>query len=336
MKLKNIKIPAIAIGLLAGVLFLGGFYRKPAPLVIQGEVEATEVSVAAKIAGRIKSLPVREGQNVAQREMVAQIESPELEAKLTQAEAAAEAADAQRDKAENGARNEEIRAAKSQWQAAVINESLAQKTYERIARLYADNVVSAQKRDEAEASLRAARQSVAAAKAAYDMAVSGARNEDREAAEAQAAQARGVISEVQASLEETKLQAPISGELTQRVVEVGELVSAGFPLVKIVDLNEIWVVFNLREDLLADIHMGSQLNVQFPALNNLSVPLQVDYISCLGDFATWRATRATGDFDMKTFEVRARPIKPVPGLRPGMTAVLDWSAMEANLRAEKN
>ena len=233
-----------------GVVALSGYYSQPAPLIVQGEVEATEVSVSAKIAGRVESLPFREGQKVSRGDLVATLESRELQAKMDQAEAAAQAAEAQRTKAERGTREEEIRAAYNQWQATLTALELAEKTYARISRLFGDGVVAAQTRDESLAGLKSARQASAAAKATYDMARAGARREDRDAAAAQVAAARGAISEVRVALEEARLEAPLDGELIERVVDVGEMVGAGFPLVKIVDLNDIWVVFNLREDLL--------------------------------------------------------------------------------------
>ena len=319
---KLMPLLAVPVILAAGALALGAMARQSSPLVIQGEVDATDVSVAAKIPGRVAQLLVQEGQSVARGDLVAILESPELDAKLAQASAAARAAEAQQQKAEHGARTEEIRAAYNQWQTAMAAAELATKTFNRVDRLHADGVLPTQKRDEAEAGRKAARETAEAARAIYDMALAGARREDRRAAAALLAQANGVVSEVEAIRKETRLRSPIAGEVALRVVEDGEVVSAGFPLVKIVDLNDPWVVFHLREDLLADIRIGSRLTARIPALADRSVTLAVDYIAPMGDFAAWRATRAQGDFDLKTFEVRARPTSPVDGLRPGMSAVV--------------
>ena len=323
---KLMPLLAIPVILAAGALALGAIARQPVPLVIQGEVDATDVSVAAKIPGRVAQILVREGQSVVRGDLVVVLDSPELDAKMAQAEAAAQAAEAQQQKAEHGTRSEEIRVAYNQWQKALAAAELATKTFNRVDRLNADGVLPAQKRDETEAGLKAARETAEAAKAIYDMALAGARREDRRAAAALVAQANGAVSEVEAIRKETRLSAPIDGEVTLRVVEAGEVVSAGFPLVKIVDLNDVWVVFHLREDLLAGIRMGTRLTARIPALADRSVTLAVDYIAPMGDFAAWRATRAQGDFDLKTFEVRARPTGPVDGLRPGMSAIVPLPA----------
>jgi HlyD family secretion protein len=322
MKLKNVTLLSVPLVLVAGALTLGGVLEKPVPRVIQGEVAATEVSVASKIPGRVARIAVHEGQRVASGDLVATLESPELTARLAQAEATARAAEAQWQKARRGTRSERIRAAHNQWQTARANAELAGKTFARVDRLFDDGVLPAQKRDEAQAGKKAAHETAAGARAAYDMAVAGSRQEDRAAAKAMLTKARGAVSEVHAYLKETELHAPIAGEITLKVVEAGEMISAGFPLVKIVDLNDVWVVLHLREDLLPGIGMGTRLAARFPALGDRVVSLKVDYIAPMGDFATWRATRATGDFDLKTFEVRARPETPVVGLRPGMSAIV--------------
>jgi len=186
-------------------------------------------------------------------------------------------------------------------------------------------VLPAQRRDEAEAQLKTARDAEEAAKAGYDMAVGGARTEDKDAAQALVARADGAISEVEAFLAETRLAAPLAGEVYRRNVEVGELVGPGYPIVTIVDLTDVWVTFNLREDRLAGISMGQVLRGRVPALGGREVELKVDFIAAQGDFATWRATNAQGGFDLKTFEVRARPTSPVAGLRPGMSVVVEWA-----------
>ena len=307
----------------------GWFLFKPPPLIVQGEVEATQVQVAAKIFGRIESLAIREGEIVKKGQLLATIDSPEIRAKMKQAEAAQKAAGAQREKADRGARSEEIRMALNMWQRAKAGAELSQKTYERIRRLHRDGVVPAQKRDEAEAQWKGAQRAEKAARATYDMALAGARKEDRVTASALAEQASGALAEVEAYLEETRLFAPIGGEVADIIPERGELTSPGYPIVILVDLEDIWVTFNLREDLLSKIRMGSFLPVRFPALGNRETSLKVNFITALGDFATWHATKATGDFDLKTFEVRAVPVRSLEGLRPGMSAVVEWEGIKA-------
>lgn len=313
---------ATAAALLAGaVSILGGGCHRPD--LVQGEVEAAQVDVSAKIPGRVAEVLVDVGQKVRKGDLLARLESPEIAAKLDQASAARAAASAQSAKADRGAREEEIRAAEGQWQRAEAAAALAKTTWERLERLSRDGVVPAQRRDEAEANWKAARAAADAAKAVHDMAVAGARREDREAAAAVVRQAQGAVSEVEAYLGETTLLAPRDGEVSARNVEPGELTAPGYPVVTLVDLSDAWVVFNLREDRLADLKVGDRLDARIPALGR-EVELRVTTLSPLADFATWRSTSASGGFDLKTFEVRAKPVAPVDGLRPGMSAVVDW------------
>ena len=297
---------------------------RPGPETLQGEADSTKVDVAAKVAGRLATIDVREGDAVEKGALVATIESPEIRARLDQAEAAKAGAVAQRDKADHGAREEEIRAAKSQWDRAKHAAELAETTFGRLERLARDGVVPAQRRDEAEAQWKTSRDAAEAARAVYDMAVAGARSEDRSTAAAMVSRATGAVDEVKAFLEETKVVSPAAGEVYRRNAEPGEVVPAGFPIVTLVDLSDVWVTFQVREDRLARLKMGATLPARFPALGDEEVPLTVTFVAPQGDFATWRATSAQGGFDLKTFEVRARPAKPLPGLRPGMSAVVTW------------
>ncbi len=293
------------------------------PDLVQGEVEATQVDVSAKIPGRLAEVLVEIGQRVKKGEALVRLASPEITAKLDQAAAARAAASAQREKADHGARQEEIRAAEGQWQRAEAAAALAKTTWERLERLNRDGVVPAQRRDEAEASWKAAHAASEAAKAVYDMALAGARREDREAAAAVVRQAQGAVSEMEAYLGETTLVAPRDGEVSARNVEPGELTAAGYPVLTLVDLGDAWVVFNLREDRLAGLRVGDHLAARIPALGR-EVELRVTTLAPLADFATWRSTSGSGGFDLRTFEVRAKPTSAVEGLRPGMSAVVDW------------
>jgi HlyD family secretion protein len=292
--------------------------------LVQGQFEATEVNVSAKVAGRVRALHATEGQAVRAGDLLVELTSPDLDAKLAQAEAAREAARAQSDKAENGAREEEVRQARSQWERATHAEALARTTFERLARLHRDGVVPAQRRDEAETQWRTAEAATAAARAAYDMAEAGARREDREAAAALEAKARGAVAEVEAFLAETRLAAPAPGEVARVNAEPGELVAPGAPIVTLVDLGDAWLTLQLREDRLFGLRVGDRLTARVPALRDREVELLVFYLAPQGDYATWRATSASGGFDLKTFEVRARPAAPVDGLRPGMTGLVAW------------
>lgn len=326
MKERTKGILALLAG--AAVLALLGLaallLARPAPETLQGEADATKVDVAAKVAGRLATIEVKEGDPVERGDLVATLESPEIRARLDQAEAARAGAVAQRDKADSGAREEEIRAAKSQWDRARHAADLAEVSFGRLDRLARDGVVPNQRRDEAEAQWRTSRDAAEAAKAMYDLALAGARREDRASAAALVSRAEGAVDEVQAYLDETKVAAPAAGEVYRRNVEPGEIVPAGFPIVTLVDLSDLWVTFQVREDLLERLKMGATVPARFPALGNEEVALTVSFVAPQGDFATWRATSAQGGFDLKTFEVRARPARPVPGLRPGMSAVVTW------------
>ena len=234
-----------------------------------------------------------------------------------------DAARAMADKAEAGAREEQIRAARAQWQAANEQAEFAQVTADRIERLHADGVVPAQRRDEVTAKAAAARAQAAAARVAYEMARDATRPEERRAALAQLSQAEGGREEVQVALDEAEQRAPVGGQISTTVVEPGEVVGPGSPLVVISRSDDPWLTLNLREDLLAGVRMGSELRGQIPALGRQEATFRVDYMAPLADFATWRSARDLGGFDLRTFEVRARPVEPVEGLRPGMTVLIE-------------
>jgi len=294
------------------------------PSLVQGEVEAGQVDVSSKIPGRVARVLVDLGQKVRKGDPLAVLESPEVRAKLDQVSALKDAASAQNAKAEAGPREEEVRGAEQQWRRAEAAANLARTTWERLERLQKDGVVTAQRRDEAEANWKASRAAADAARAGYDMALAGARREDRASAAAVVRQAQGAVSEVEAAVNETTLVAPRDGEVASRNVEPGEMVAPGYPVVTLVDLTDTWVVFNLREDRLAGLKIGDPLSGKVPAIER-SVDFSVSAISPLGDFATWRSTSSSGGFDLKTFEVRARTTRPVDGLRPGMSVLVDWS-----------
>ena len=295
---------------------------RPAPTLIQGQVEATEVDVSAKIPGRLNAIAVREGDVVSKGDLVATLDSPEIEAKLAQATAARQAASAQHDKALNGARQEEIRAAEASWMRARGAAELAEKTFQRVDRLAKDGVLPAQRRDEAEAAWKTSRDAATAARSMYELAMNGARVEDKAATAAMVDVASGTIAEVTAYLRETRVVAPATGEVFRRNLQPGEMVAAGLPIVTLVDLSDMWATFFIREDQLAGLTVGTRLRLGIPALGNREEEFAVSYVAATADFATWRSTSAQGGFDVKTFEVRARPVSPVSHLRPGMSVVL--------------
>jgi len=267
---------------------------------------------------------VREGEMVRRGQLLATLDGTEIRARAEQAHAARDAAQAARDRALRGYRPEEIRSARDNYRRAQAAEAIAETTFARYDRLTAEGVIPTQKRDEAEANYRTAREATGAAKAQYELVRSGVRAEDRAAAIADLRKAEGAVAEATSYVDDNTLRASVDGQVMVKVVEQGELVSPGLPVLTIVDLSDQWITVNLREDRLAGLKVGDTLTAVIPALGSEPFRFAVYYISPLGSFATWRATRESGGFDVRTFEVRARPPRPIDGLRPGMSALIDW------------
>lgn len=317
----------VALGavLLAAVGFTAwGFWQasRPVPVPIQGQMEAQETDVAPKVTARIAEILVKEGDRLSVGSPLLRLDSPEVSAKLAQATAAQEAARAVEAKAQAGARPQEIEMARLNWQRAVAAAQLAERSFARVDGLAREGLVAAQKRDEAEANHRAARDQALAAKAQYDLARAGARPEDRSAASAQVRQVAGVLAEVQAAQAETELKSPVAGEVAKVLARVGELSPQGVPVVTVVNLQDQWVVLNVREDMLSRFALGAEFEGRLPALAQRSVRFKVFHSAALPDFATWRATRADQGFDARTFEVKARPLAPIEGMRPGISVLV--------------
>jgi HlyD family secretion protein len=294
---------------------------RPQPSALQGQVEAQETNVSAKIAGRVGRVLVQPGQMVAAGDVLFELDSPEVAAKLAQAENAQQAAQAVSAKAEHGARPEEIEMARTQWQRAVTGAELAKATLQRVQSLFDEGLIARQKRDEAEAQSRAADEQAKAAQAQYAMARQGARSEDKAAAAAQARQVGGVVAEVQVARAETRIVAPAAGEVARVQIQPGELAPQGFPVVTLVNLADPWVVLSVREDELAAFGKGSLHHGQVIALKR-AADFRVTAVAVLPDFATWRAAKP-GGADLRTFEIRLKPTAPIDGLRPGMSVLFD-------------
>lgn len=294
----------------------------PAPVPLQGMVDARTISVSAKVPGRLAELKVREGDVLKADDTVAVIAIPEIEAKLAQVQAQERAAQAREDLANTGARVQEKDAARADWERAKATLALASKTYERVDALYREGLIPAQRHDEATAQLAAARKVTEAAAAKLSAVNEGARVEDKAAAKALVDQARGGVSEVSSLASESIVKTPAAGEVTRIVMEEGEVAPAGFPLVLVTDLSDKWVVFNIREDELPGVEVGTILKGFIPAVNR-TVELKVTWINPRGEYAVWRATRQSTGYDLRTFEVRARPAEELPALRPGMTVVVE-------------
>ena len=291
------------------------------PDIIQGQVEVTEYRVSSKVPGRILELRVSEGDYVKAGDTLAILDAPEVRAKMEQARSAESAAAALELKAQNGARKEQIQGAYSVLQQAKAGFEIAEKSYQRIQRLYDEGVMSAQKRDEVYANYKAMEAQMKAAQSQYDMAVNGARMEDKLAAAAQVGRAKGAVQEVNSYIHETVQIAQKEGEVSNIYPKVGELVGTGSPIMSIAVMDDMWGTFNVREDQLNGMKVGSEFTVFVPAFNK-EIKMKVYYLKDQGSYAVWKATKANGQYDLKTFEVKARPVEKLDGLRPGMSLII--------------
>jgi len=291
------------------------------PDIIQGQVEVTEYRVSSKVPGRILELRVSEGDYVKAGDTLAILDAPEVRAKMEQARSAENAAAALELKAQNGARKEQIQGAYSVLQQAKAGYEIAEKSYQRIQRLYDEGVMSAQKRDEVYANYKAMEAQMKAAQSQYDMAVNGARMEDKMAAAAQVGRAKGAVQEVNSYIHETVQIAQKEGEVSNIYPKVGELVGTGSPIMSIAVMDDMWGTFNVREDQLNGMQVGSEFTVFVPAFNK-DIKMKVYYLKDQGSYAVWRATKSNGQYDLKTFEVKARPVEKLDGLRPGMSLII--------------
>lgn len=323
MKHKSIVILSIILVVVVAIIWVVVRYvsRENTP-VIQGVVECRSYRASSKLAGRIDSLFVREGDYVRKGQLLYTISTPELDAKLSQVAALEAAAEAMNREVERGARKEQIVAVRNLYEKAVVGRDLAQKSYVRVKNLYEKGVVPRQQYDEALANYEAMVATANSAKAEYDLVVEGATSEQREAVAAKVREAQAAVREVDSYLSDARVYAPISGPVSSIVSEPGELVSSGYPVVTLLDLEELWVTFNIRESDMHALKLGDTFKGSIPALD-VSVALEVYYISAEADFATWSATRARGGFDIRTFEVRARPLNDDSGLLPGMSVVVN-------------
>lgn len=320
---KNILLAISAFTIVVIVVAVIGFvcFGNNDDNVIQGEVEVSEYRVSSKLPGRIAEICVTEGDFVHKGDTLAILDVPEVEAQKRAAEATQDAAKAVSEMADNGARKEQIQAAYQLWQQAVAASDITEKTYKRLQNLYNEGVISAQKRDEAFAAYKATQAQVLAAKSQYDMAKSGARNEERKAASDQANAAKNATDVVKSLLRETVQIATADGEVSEIFPKVGELVGLGSPIMSISEMNDMWGTFNIREDQLNGMKVGDTFKAYCPAFEK-EIEMKVYHIKDQGSFAVWKATKTNGQYDIKTFEVKARPSKPVEGLRPGMTLII--------------
>jgi len=288
---------------------------------IQGQVEVSEYRVSSKVPGRILEIRVKEGDYVKVGDTLAILDAPEVRAKMEQAQSAENAAAAQEEMARNGARQEQIQGAYQVWQQAKAGLDIAQKSYQRVQRLFDEGVMSAQKRDEAFANYKVMEAQAKAAESQYNMARNGARREEKQAAQALVGRAKGAVQEVTSYINETVQIAQMEGEVSNIYPKVGELVGTGSPIMTISIMSDLWGTFNVREDQLGGLAVGKTFNAYVPAFNK-TIPMKVYYMKDQGSYAVWKATKANGQYDLKTFEVKARPTQPLEGLRPGMSLVI--------------
>ena len=319
---KNIMLAVLgfaAVVMIVAVIGLLAIDRDPD--MIQGQVEVSEYRVSSKVPGRILELRVKEGDYVKAGDTLAILDAPEVRAKMEQAQSAENAAAALELKAQNGARKEQIQGAFSVLQQAKAGFEIAEKSYNRVQRLFDEGVMSAQKRDEAFANYKAMEAQMKAAQSQYDMAVNGARMEDKMAASAQVGRAKGAVQEVNSYIHETVQIAQKEGEVTDIYPKVGELVGTGSPIMSIAMMDDMWGSFNIREDQLNGMQVGTEFMAFVPAFNK-DVKMKVYHLKDQGSFAVWKATKANGQYDLKMFEVKARPVEKMEGLRPGMSLVI--------------
>ena len=309
------------VGVVIIVAIIGFLVLDRDPDTIQGQVEVSEYRVSSKVPGRILELRVKEGDYVKVGDTLAILDAPEVRAKMEQAQSAQSAAAAMELKAQNGARKEQIQGAFSVLQQAKAGFEIAEKSYNRVQRLYDEGVMSAQKRDEAFANYKAMEAQMKAAQSQYDMAVNGARMEDKLAAAAQVGRAKGAVNEVNSYIHETVQVAQMEGEVSDIFPKVGELVGTGSPIMSISIMQDMWGTFNVREDQLNGMQVGSEFTAFVPAFNK-DIKMKVYYLKDQGSYAVWKATKANGQYDLKTFEVKARPVEKLEGLRPGMSLII--------------
>ena len=309
------------VGVVILVAIIGFLVLDRDPEIMQGQVEVSEYRVSSKVPGRILEIRVKEGDYVKVGDTLAILDAPEVRAKMEQARSAESAAAALELKAQNGARKEQIQAAFSVLQQAKAGFEIAEKSYNRVQRLYDEGVMSAQKRDEAYANYKAMEAQMKAAQSQYDMAVNGARQEDKMAAAAQVGRARGAVNEVNSYIHETVQVAQMEGEVSDIYPKVGELVGTGSPIMSISIMQDMWGTFNVREDQLNGMQVGTEFTAYVPAFNK-DIKMKVYYLKDQGSYAVWKATKANGQYDLKTFEVKAHPVEKMEGLRPGMSLVI--------------
>ncbi|MBQ8050249.1 MAG: HlyD family efflux transporter periplasmic adaptor subunit [Bacteroidaceae bacterium] len=318
----NVLLAVLCFAVVVALVALIGFFTLGnEPEVIQGQMDVTEYRVSSKVPGRILKICKHEGDYVRVGDTLAILDAPEIRAKSEQANAVESAASAMSEMAQKGARQEQVQGAYQLWQQAKAALEIHEKSYQRVQHLYEEGVLSEQKRDEAYAQYTAAQAQAKAAESQYEMAVNGARREEKMAAAAKVQQAKGAVAEVSSYIGETVQIAQMEGEVTDVYPQVGELVGTGSPIMSVAIMSDMWGSFNIREDQLKGLKVGDEIEAYVPAFDRM-LKMKVFYMKDVGAYAVWKATKANGRYDLKTFEVKARPAETIEGLRPGMSVVI--------------
>lgn len=325
MKISNKILSTLFAIILLAILvlsILGILLMREKEIVIQGQIEAEEYNISGLLPGRIEYIYVRKGDKVDKGDTLIHIISREVLAEYEAQRALENAASLQSDKIDAGSRKQLISISKELWDGAKSDLKLAKTTYARIKALYGDSIVSRQRKDEAEAIYKSALSAERAAYYQYQLALEGAQDEDKASAKAMAVAAQNNSEVVKALLNDAKLTSPISGEVASIALNEGELSSIGTPIMTIVDIENPYLVLNVREDLLINFKMGADIECKIPALALDGIPFTINYISPLGSFATWKATKDSGGYDLRTFEIQAVPRVKINDLRPGMSVLI--------------
>lgn len=315
---------AFIILLLLVVVFttIGIIFMKKQPLVLQGQAETTEITISGKLAGRIDTFLVKEGDWVKKGDTLVIINSPTVEAKYKQVDALKQVAIEENKKIDAGTRKQIIATAQQIWNKTKSDLELAKITYSRIMILYKDSIITSQRKDEVEAIYKGALAAERAAHEQYQLAVAGAQSEDKAAAESMVQAAISTVDEVNSLLVDARLTAPEDGQICTIFPKRGELVAPGTPIMNLIVLDDIYVVLNIREDLMPDFKMDGTFKAHIPAIAKRDVEFKIYYIAPLGSFATWKSTKQVGSYDMRTFEIHAHPTSKVEDLRPGMSVLI--------------
>lgn len=293
-------------------------------IILQGEVDAPEVIVSSKAKGRVSEIHVLRGDDVKVGNLLITLDSPELLAQVKAAEAERNQAKLQLELSEHGAREENVRYYEALLAQAQVSYKNAEKEYERNKTVSDKGYVSQSNLDNLIKTRDFAKQQVAVAQANLDEVLHGDRVEQRQIYQAKLEQSEEQLRQLTIQQDDLQVKAPVEGEVGSIPAEVGELFNAASPLITLIRLSQAYFIFNLREDILAKIKKGDRVILVIPALGNKKIESEIRFIAVMGDFATRRATRATGDFDLKTFEVRLYPTTSIEGLRAGMSVLWMW------------